>query len=51
MSFGVESVRVAKNVVLHKRKNSPNWFVRLTLAERNKPEVKSTKTDDLVLAR
>jgi len=51
MSYGVETVRVVKNVVLDKRKNSPNWYARLTLPERNKPEVKSTKTDDLELAR
>ncbi|WP_299146552.1 site-specific integrase [uncultured Tateyamaria sp.] len=51
MSYGVETVRVAKNVVLDKRKRSPNWYARLTLPERKKPEVKSTKTDDLELAR
>ena len=51
MSYGVETVRVAKNVVLDKRKHSPNWYARLTLPERKKPEVKSTKTDDLELAR
>lgn len=50
MSYGVKTVRVAKNVVLDKRKNSSNWYARLTLPERNKPEVKSTKTDDLELA-
>ncbi|MEM6371902.1 MAG: phage integrase SAM-like domain-containing protein [Pseudomonadota bacterium] len=51
MSYGVETVRVAKNVVLDKRRNSPNWYARLTLPEHKKPEVKSTKTDDLELAR
>lgn len=51
MSYGVKSVRVARNVVLDKRKHTPNWYARLKLPERKKPEVKSTKTYDLELAQ
>lgn len=33
MSYGGKSVRVARNVVLDRRKHSPNWYARLKLPE------------------
>lgn len=50
MSYGVESIQVHKKLRLDKRKNSDNWYARLTLPN-GKRVVKSTKTDNLEEAK
>lgn len=50
MSYGTETAKLMKGLSLDKRKNSPNWYARLTLPN-GKREVKSTGTDDFDKAK
>ena len=50
MSAGAQTIQVHKKLRLDKRKNSSNWYARLTLPN-GKRQVKSTGTDNLDEAR
>lgn len=50
MSYGVRTKTIHRKLRLDKRKNSPNWYARLTL-ENGKRSVLSTRTDDFEKAK